>query len=289
MVPVSSGDVMSMSDERFSDLLDEFNSKQGKLSLAWTLAGTALVLGLISAAGLGVGAIIAAFVLTVIAAIVGAHIDATRRSVVVMYNLEQDASAAYQSLTDAFDHLAASSRKWHVDAGGKVRDIHTWKRNAGASTLVDKRPTQFGYGLPRVLKSNVTPPTMQVGKETLYFLPDLTLVVENGRVGAVAYDALRVTWQDSRFIEEDSVPSDAQIVGETWKYPNKNGGPDRRFANNRRLPICLYESFHLGSANGLNELLQVSTNGRTRAFASAVQALAAVLGRSSAVLALPNL
>ncbi len=155
--------------------------------------------------------------------------------------------------------------------------------------IIDKRPTLFSYGLPRVLKTNVTPPTMQVGKENLFFLPDLALVVENGKVGAVAYDTLHVTWQDSRFIEEDAVPRDAQVVGETWKHPNKNGGPDHRFANNRRISICLYESIHLTSSNGLNELLQVSTNGRVQPFASAVRALAATLGKGGATLSLPQL
>lgn len=40
----------------------------------------------------------------------------------------------------------------------------------------------------------------------------------------MAYDALKVLWQDSRFIEEETLPCDAQVVGQTWKHPNKNGG-----------------------------------------------------------------
>jgi len=206
-----------------------------------------------------------------------------------MYELEQDATAAYEAMTAAFDHLAASSMKWHVDSGGAVRDIHSWKRNSGASHIIDRRPTEFGYELPRVLKSNITPPSIKVGKERLYFLPDVVLVVENSKIGAVAYDSLNVAWQDSNFIEDGTLPRDAKVIRHTWKHPNKNGGPDRRFSNNYQIPVCRYESIYLGSNNGLNELLQVSTNGRTQHFSHALRLMSASLGNAGQALALPNL
>lgn len=289
MIEVSSSSVLEMTDERYGDLLAEFNTKQTAMS---STIGLGICAGLIAffavmAAG-AVGAAIGA-ILVLAALVVGFRLDAHRRSVVIVYDLEPDAAAAYEALTKAFDDLAASSRKWHVDAGGAVRDLHTWKRNAGASTIVDKRPTEFGYALPRVLKTNITPPFMKVGKETLYWLPDVVLVVESSKVGAVAYDQLEILWQDSRFIEEESVPPDALVVGHTWKHPNKNGGPDRRFANNRQLPICLYESIHLRSRNGLNELLQVSSNGKTAHFSAAAGRLITTIGKRDSTLALPNI
>ncbi|TDE35441.1 hypothetical protein E1B25_17530 [Antarcticimicrobium sediminis] len=39
----------------------------------------------------------------------------------------------------------------------------------------------------------------------------------------------------------EAAPSDATMVGQTWKYVNKNGSPDRRFKDNRQLPICLFQ------------------------------------------------
>lgn len=289
MIAVSSRDVIQMTDERFADLLDELNTKQSSMSLAVTLSICAAFAALLAMLSWGAIAAILGSALVFAAWLIGQRVDAHRRSAVVLYELTADAAQVYEAMTKAFDELAASAKKWHVDAGGAVRDLHTWKRNAGASHIVEKRPTEFGYALPRVLKTNITPPSMKVGKETVYFLPDLLLVVESGKVGAVGYDTLDIQWQDSRFIEEGSIPRDAVVVGRTWKHPNKNGGPDRRFANNRQLPICLYESFHLRSANGLNELLQVSTNGRTEPFAKALRSLAATLGRSANLAALPRL
>jgi len=218
----------------------------------------------------------------------GAYFDGYRRAVVVLYDLEDDVESAYQSLTTAFDAMAKAAMVWRVNAGGEIRNLAAWKRNAGAAYLVERKHAALSYALPSIFKSNITPPSMQVGKETLYFLPDVILVLEGNKFGAVGYDKLSIRWEESRHIEAESVPSDARIVGQTWLHPNENGDPDRRFANNRQIPICLYESIHLTSTNGLNELLQISVLGRAAPFADAAQKLAGSIGSSQA-LSLPQL
>ena len=289
MLAVSSGHVLEMRDERFTELLSELNEKQQRFPLAILVAGAGGSLGLVVCTIFGVLGFFGLILLTLAGWGLGAWIDTYNRSAVVLYELEPDAAAAYRTVTEAFDGMAGCAGKWHVDSGGAVQDMHAWKRNAGASHLLDKRPTTLGYALPRVLKSNITPPAIGAGKETLYLLPDVILVVHEDKVGAVAYDRLQLQWQDSRFIEEEPVPSDAQIVGQTWKHPNKNGGPDRRFANNRQLPICLYESILFRSDNGLNELLQVSRSGVAAPLSRALGDLARATKAAGTKLALPNL
>ena len=216
-------------------------------------------------------------------------LDSFQRSSILFYELEHDAQSAYEAMISSFDTIMSCQGKWHIDAGGAVHDMHAWKRNAGAAHLVDKRPTTFTYSLPRVVKSNLTPPSIQSGKETLYFLPDFLLVVHDKKVGAVAYDSLSISWQDSNFIEDGPVPSDTTILYYNWKHPNKSGGPDRRFSDNRQIPVCLYESIYLTSTNGLNELLQVSRSGVTEPFATAIQRLAQNNGSRQASISVPLL
>jgi DNA polymerase-3 subunit epsilon len=57
--------------------------------------------------------------------------------------------------------------------------------------------------------------------------------------------------QPQRFIESETPPSDARCVGTTWQYTNKSGGPDRRFKDNRQLPIMLYGRLTLTSPHGV--------------------------------------
>jgi type IV secretory pathway VirB2 component (pilin) len=289
MVRVSSRDVMEMEDARFAEILSDLNAKQNSTSMRVALGWGSGAVGILATLVGGVTGMIIGMIFVGAAFLVGAWLDSFRRTSVLMYELEDEARVAYEALTSSFDTLMACVGKWHIDAGGTVQDIHAWKRNAGAGHILDKRPTTFDYSLPRVVTSNITPPAIQSGKETLYFLPDFLLVVERDKVGAVAYDGLSIRAQESHFIEEGTVPSDTTVISHTWKHPNKSGGPDRRFANNFQIPVCIYESIHLTSSNGLNELLQVSRNGITAPFARAVAALAIANGSRSHVQDLPRL
>lgn len=70
-------------------------------------------------------------------------------------------------------------------------------------------------------------------------------------VGAVSYRTLDVSVTRQQFIEESGVPGVATVVGHTWRYVNRSGGPDRRFSNNPQLPICMYDELHFRTASAL--------------------------------------
>jgi hypothetical protein len=118
---------------------------------------------------------------------------------------------------------------------------------------------------------------MGVGRQTLHFFPDRLLIFDTNGVGAVGYKDLRIDTESTRFIEEEGVPSDAKVVDKTWKYVNKRGGPDKRFKDNRELPVCLYDQIDFTSSTGLKERIQVSRCNIAEGFRDAVAALAAVL------------
>jgi hypothetical protein len=58
-----------------------------------------------------------------------------------------------------------------------------------------------------------------------------------------------------------------------WKYLNKNGSPDKRFNNNRQLPICLYSEYTLSSDTGVYEIITTSMPGAFDDFAHFLQAI----------------
>lgn len=286
MIEIDSGDVMHMRDTSFSELLDEINSKARQTRMSVALSLTALAIG--AMAGLatgGPGLLICAVALP--AGAIGNWLDSYRRTTVLYYDLEGDAETAYGRLTEGYDGLNGCAAKWHIEAGGAIQSLTAWKRNAGASHLVNRKSTTLAYTLPSVIKSNVTPPALHVGRQVMFFMPDIVLVQDGSRVGAVSYADLNVRWQDSMFIETERVPSDAKIVDHTWKHPNKSGGPDRRFKDNRQIPICLYETMHLTSNSGVNELVEFSRTGVVAAFVEGCRMLAALPRERKPAVALP--
>ena len=103
-----------------------------------------------------------------------AYWDNIRKTVVVMYDLEDSTALAFSSFCAAFEKLAASSKIWSLDMVGEIRD---WKRNFGAREQVKRTPASFGYSAPRALKTNIDIPAILGGKNNIYFLPDVILFV----------------------------------------------------------------------------------------------------------------
>ena len=56
--------------------------------------------------------------------------------------------------------------------------------------------------------------------------------------------------------EEEPVPSDTQVVGQTCAKVKKDGSPDRRFRDNYQIPVVLYGALTFSSPSGLQEEYQ---------------------------------
>lgn len=107
----------------------------------------------------------------------------------------------------------------------------------------------------------------------MHFFPERLLIFSAKGVGAVAYHDLEIQVEKVKFVESGKAPADSEVVGRTWKYVNKKGGPDRRFKDNVELPICLYEEMTFRSRTGLNERIQLSRGSVAGAVTRAVQGL----------------
>jgi hypothetical protein len=245
-----------MADASSSELLDELNQKRKRLRiLPFAVVALLLFLGLVSNSGAPV------WVFALVACLscglcwhLGMR-DAIRRTTVVLYHLEPRVEQAYQGVHDAFADLRSCSRTWLIEARGSVEDR---KYHGGAAALLRRSPVRVTVGAPPRLKTNLEVPLMPVGRQTLAFMPDRLLVFDSAGIGAVSYSDLHISVTPTQFIEDEMLPPDAEVVGATWRYVNKNGGPDRRFKDNREIPICQYEQLHFTSASGLNEAILVS-------------------------------
>ena len=269
---IESAHITQMVDSSSADLVAEMNDNRKKVRI-WpfiaVLGATLTFVAFKSSETPTLAFAIAAVsvILTVFASVK----DSLRKTTVLFFELEPEIEALYQELHDSFGQLSSSSSKWHVEAEGAVKDR---KRNAGATSVIKRTSISLSLGNPPYVKTNVSVPSIPVGKQTLYFLPDKVLIFEPNGVGAVSYPNLRISVERTRFIEDGSVPRDAKVVDRTWKYVNKRSGPDKRFKDNRELPIALYEDLNLTSDTGLNERIEVSRVGHGDGFSSAIAMLA---------------
>lgn len=274
MTPIESGPVEAMQDNSSSELLRELRGKAQRPSY-WKFSAVATIIAvwlgtqsaipvlmwLIGAAGLA---------LTIFISIR----DTVAKTAVLCYQLEEPNERAFDSLHNAFAGFSSCSQAWRIDAKGAVKDR---KYNAGATSLVTRKAASFGRGVPPNMRCNIEVPFVKGTGIALYFMPDRVLVYSSKDVGAVSYKELMFDGRLQRFIEDGSVPHDAEVVDKTWKYVNKKGGPDRRFKDNRQLPVVLYEELRFESTSGLNEVFQVSKHSTSAAARSAISTMGRVL------------
>jgi hypothetical protein len=268
---IESAHISQLVDSSSKELLSELNSKRAKIrSWPFVMAGMLLFLANANSAHWPDWAIAVLFLIGV-TAVWGAYTwDSFRKTVVMFYDFDDEMEHAYAELHQAASELTTCSSKWHIEASGRVHDS---KYHAGATNLINRKGTSITKAEPPFVKTNIETIAIGVGKQTLHFFPDRVLVYEKNGVGAVGYGELDVRVRQSQFIETDSVPRDAKVVGKTWRYVNKSGAPDRRFKDNNEIPVCLYEELNFSSQSGLREVIQLSRCGSGNAFSSAITRL----------------
>ncbi|MBI2726203.1 MAG: DUF4236 domain-containing protein [Polaromonas sp.] len=196
--------------------------------------------------------------------------DQLRKLTVLFFELDQPNSDLFSRLASAILQVSTTHRLSGIAATSQYADK---RYTAGATAGLQLKPASFSIGQVPGIVTNIEIPMLKGSKKTLAFFPDRILAFEGKQVGSISYKELDAQAQTTRFVEDGIVPSDATIIGHTWQYVRNDGGPDRRFANNRQLPLCSYHQLNLSSSRGLDLRLMAS---RTNAFDEMIRSLASL-------------
>ena len=179
----------------------------------------------------------------------------TKGRINLEYIIDDDQKEVVAQRMDPMLKVAECEQVWRIMKTSQVIDK---KYSGGASSSVNRVLCKASKKPPYPFKSNVPAATFKAGKETLIFLPDKLFIMQKRKLGALSYSDISSYAHTTRFHENGKVPKDTQVVGHTWKYINKSGGPDKRFKDNRQIPICLYGELELKSTSGLNTIIMFS-------------------------------
>jgi hypothetical protein len=189
--------------------------------------------------------------------------------------MDEKVKTLHGKFLECFREFASSKKIWSTLHTEEVTDR---KYHSGATQLVsraallsisdDKKPGEF-------VKTNVRIPYIGLKGISLFFFPERLVLERYGQFAAVLYKNVSVAVSTTRFIETDPLASDASVVDYTWRYLNKDGGPDLRFGYNPKIPICLYSVYNLRSTEGLDLVVTTSKPGAMDSFASFINAVGA--------------
>lgn len=202
--------------------------------------------------------------------------DIKRKTTPLFYEFSDDYSEKkFHASIVSFSNLAITKSSWRLKSKVAVGD---WKRNAGSNSALIRHRSKIGKQNPNLLKTNVEVWGVDAGSIKLYLLPDRFFIFHDGVYSAISYSEVQASLQDLEYVEQESLPSDATVIGKTWKYVRRDGGPDRRFNNNRQLPIVRYGVVAFSSPNFIAYLI-VSSLGIASSF---TQSFSKVLSSSGA-------
>lgn len=171
------------------------------------------------------------------------------------YEFDSYSKEKYDSLNTIVTEMKQNKKLWRVNTSVKNADL---KYSSGATNSISRVVINIKKGMPWYIKTNIDIYYIENGNKKIYLTPDRIIVLNGFKVVGCKYNNLDFNIFNSRFVEEEIVPKDATIISYTWKYVNKNGGPDRRFNDNRQLPICDYGGMSVTSTDGINFRMQCS-------------------------------
>jgi hypothetical protein len=172
-------------------------------------------------------------------------------TVVTDINVDREQAEPYYRMRDAFAALSECQRVWNVLAETVVDRV---AERSSSDKAVTRTTVPFSLGSCDLMQSEQKVPHLpnRTGGD-MYVYPGFILYRASKQAFALI-DSRDVTlrYVSTQFTENDTVPSDSQIIGQTWAKCNKDGSPDRRFRDNYQIPVAHYGNLMFGTSDGLD-------------------------------------
>ena len=150
---------------------------------------------------------------------------------------------AFDEMMKAYDTLSKCDSKWEIVSSSESQESKSF-----AKTLIDRNRVysaskqSFNHVLPAD-KSGV--PCFQFDKSgvKIYLYPECAIIARNAvNFEVIPIEKLNMEFSMTNFMETLDVlaPKDAKLVCYTYKYVNKNGERDARYADNPRYSVYEY-------------------------------------------------
>ena len=159
------------------------------------------------------------------------------------YEFDEYSKEKYNALNNVIDIMKRNNKMWRVTSSFRNKNI---KYSYGATNSIARNTIKILKGTPWYINSNIDIYYISDGYKKICLTPDRIIILNGFKVF------------DSNYVESGIIPKDAKVIGYTWKYVNKKGGPDKRFKNNRKLPVCDYGGLKVNSYSDINFRMQFS-------------------------------
>ena len=191
------------------------------------------------------------------------------------YDIDESVSAdvlrLYENLCQSSEQLLTSQKIWE-----QTSKMQNMEAKSSADSVVEVKETSFGVGVFNYIRSKFDVPIIPIGnQQLLYLYPEYAVLSASpSRFEIIDFTNISMIYTTIRFNEPGLYPTDAEKIGSTWEYINKNGDPDKRYANNRQIAIVKYGGINLTIKGKVSVTFQVSNANLAEDFCSSFNRLA---------------
>lgn len=186
--------------------------------------------------------------------------------VYINIELTENKIEQYNILKNVFHRLTQCQNIWDMTSSVENTD-----NRSSASQSVTRDETTIGLKTIPFLNADYEAMFFEnKNGSDIYIYPGFVAFFDDSHnFGLVELKDLEIIYSDSKFLEQEVVPSDAKIIGKTWAKVNNNGTPDKRFKDNYEIPIVKYGELKFISGTGVFEVFLFSNSEAGKAYSVA--------------------
>lgn len=191
----------------------------------------------------------------------------------VFFDLRGSSLKQWNALVRALTDLCSGHRLVYDYTVRQVYGYESRKGHGGGENVLQIWDATLVVGCHDRCHTNLGIPGLVFGDYQLWFFPNFLLIREtSGSYRLLTYSGLKVEVKETTLITSEYWPG-AEIIGRTWQFVNKDGGPDRRYSHNPVLNILRMWELDIISDSGRIDL-QTSNQRGAGAVATAIRAYA---------------
>lgn len=191
----------------------------------------------------------------------------------VFFDLSGSAQQRWNTLAKAVSGLCTGHRVVFDSTIRQVYGYESRKGYGGGENILSIWDAVLLVGSHDRCSTNLQVPGLVFGDFQLWFFPSFLLIrLSAGSFQLATYSGLQVEVKETTLITSEYWPN-AQIVGRTWQYINKDGNPDRRYSHNPQLDVVRMWELDIFSDSERIDLQTTNQSG-AEAVAKAIRAYA---------------
>ena len=158
----------------------------------------------------------------------------------------EDKKDEYRALCEKFGEVANSEKTWII-----THSEHNAELKSSASISIDRNEISFDAGMFNFIKTEFNTPILKGNDGAMHYVYPKFIVkaYSHSNFEVFPIENVEMDYRISRYLEKDTVPSDSAILDYKYQYVNKNGSPDKRYANNLHLPVVAYGEVRVSPFN----------------------------------------